>query len=111
MKRAARHCIAVTSAFPGNHAEAAAALSTPVTELERLAASRDVEVRLWVAANPNTPDSTLATLAQDEDPEVRLAVAENPLTPPVVLDLLIDDEDELVRWAAAETLAAITIRY
>lgn len=63
------------------HLEAARDAATPTVRLDRLAASKDAEVRAAVAENPNASVSTLMRLA-DELPE---AVAKNPVLPLLLL--------------------------
>lgn len=63
------------------HLEAARNPSTPTARLDRLAASKDAEVREAVAENPNASVSTLMRLA-DDVPE---AVAKNPVLPLLML--------------------------
>jgi len=71
------------------------------TELIRLAADTDSDIRAHVAANIGTPLRILAALADDSDDYVRRNVAENPRTPPHTLCTLACDVYASVRRGAA----------
>ena len=61
----------------------------------------DLEVRCFVAGNPNTPAGVLTELAKDRECDVRCFVAGNPSTPAGVLTELAKDSDYIVRRNAA----------
>lgn len=58
------------------------------SQLERLARSREVDVRRAVALNPNTPERLLLLLAGDSDLHVRCAVGQNKGASQRCLELL-----------------------
>ncbi|UNK69404.1 hypothetical protein [Microbacterium sp. H1-D42] len=73
---------------------------TGISTLERLAKSKDAEVKIAVSENPRTPRHVLEALALDADAEVRRAVACNDRLPQNLLNVLLLDDDLDVRIAA-----------
>ena len=51
--------------------------STDPKELRRLANDENVNVRCYIAANPNTPVEVIEKLADDEDEDIRRSAAKN----------------------------------
>jgi DNA-directed RNA polymerase subunit RPC12/RpoP len=71
----------------------------PRDVFERLASSRDYELRAAVGGNPALPIDLLERLCADPDDDVRQAVAINPATPEAQQRALLADNDNDVRMA------------
>lgn len=76
-------------------------VDTPMTRVQKLATSKDSEVRTVVARRPDCPMGILATLAFDHDSDVRAAVAGNPRIAGAVAAHLAKDRDAKVVKALA----------
>ncbi len=77
------------------------------TMIDAGAASKDVNVRRGVAANPITPISVLNALSFDQEPSVRLAVLQNGRTPVSDVEYLCLDKIDQVKNFARQKLARI----
>ena len=75
-------------------------------DLERLAATKDVELMALIARNPALPPPILNSLALDKRTAVREAVAANQATPEAMLQQLAADKQAGVRAEVAANPAA-----
>ena len=70
--------------------------------LIKLSTDEDIDVRCYVADNPNTPIEALTILSKDEDNDVRCYIADNPNTPIEALTILSKDKYRWVRYWATK---------
>ena len=74
---------------------------TPLFRLQKLATSREREVRTVIARRPDCPMGILAALAFDHDGDIRVAVAGNPrITSAIALHLAKDRNPDVVKALA-----------
>lgn len=75
--------------------------------LLKLAAHKDLSVRMSVAENTSLPVACMYQLARDESVDVRYALAENYYILEPVLELLSQDENPYVACRAQKTLGRL----
>lgn len=75
----------------GQRRTRAAETTVNAAQLERLARSKDADVRRGVAGNPHAPEAVLLRLAEDPNLHVRCAVARNSHATRRCLELLVHD--------------------